>query len=413
MNKFVVLYLLSLCISAVALASDSEAETLKLAYDLYGKGLKAEAKTLFLKTANNGSADAHYYLGYAYAVAHDERVYRYEQAALKGHEKALKGYLEATFFRLASIEQVNPVKALHVYHSAKKANPELSFYNENSQIKVLKYAAELPHRDVDNFYHQYHLEQGEHSYHIWELAELASGRSEVFGEPDPELIFWLITRGGDVPAEKSQAITDYYHHWKNGKVVKFEICDYITSGHGMRYCSRRAAKVADRKRAEALTRFKQSLPADIHDLLLKAYEEMEIFITLKANSEELHGGSGRAAWISGSIQAQKDGYLTFLKKVKNGFSEKTELSGDIINQQLNRTYKRVMEKLKTDSFYSGVPDAQSLNEVQDQWFRYREANLLLLTALTDGDTHWKDWLTNERIKQIQQFEKQLNAFIME
>ncbi|MDN3685214.1 hypothetical protein QW180_23055 [Vibrio sinaloensis] len=34
--------------------------------------------------------------------------------------------------------------------------------------------------------------------------------------------FWLITRGGDVPAEVSFAVSDYYKHWKkNDQVMPF------------------------------------------------------------------------------------------------------------------------------------------------------------------------------------------------
>lgn len=47
-------------------------------------------------------------------------------------------------------------------------------------------AAELPPRDKDNFYPRYNIEESSNSYHVWELAELASVKSEVFGEPDPE-----------------------------------------------------------------------------------------------------------------------------------------------------------------------------------------------------------------------------------
>lgn len=383
---------------------------MELAYELYDEGRKEEAKVLFLEAAKNGNAEAHFYLGYAYVLDEEERTFRYEQAALGGHEQALPRYLEAVFLRSESIEKTDPIKALEVYRKAKKLNPNLSFYNEESIVELLNYAAELPPRTKDSFYQQYNIEKSSHSYHVWELAEQASVKNEVFGEPDPELIFWLIVHGGSVPAEKGAAIEDFYRHWKNGKVVRFDICDYVTSGSGMGYCSSRAAKVAESKRAEALASFTQSIPTDKHALVNKAYKETEQFISLKARLEEMHGGSGRSAWVSGSIQSQKDDYLVFLKKVVDGFSGSVNTKFAETDRQLNKTYKQVMAMLKKAPSYPEIPAPEELRKVQRQWIKYRDANTKLLSTLSNDETDWSNWLTNERVKQLRDLAKNLEIY---
>lgn len=411
MKRYFTISLLLLCFSAFVSALNGESESLDLAYELYDEGRKEEAKVFFLEAAKNGNAEAHFYLGYAYVLDEEERTFRYEQAALGGHEQALPRYLEAVFLRSESIEKTDPARALDVYHKAKKLNPSLSFYNEESIVELLNYAAELPPRSKDNFYQQYKIEKSRHSYHVWELAEQASVKSEVFGDPDPELIFWLIVHGGSVPAEKGAAIEDFYRHWKNEKVVQFDICDYVTSGSGMGYCSRRAAKIAELKRDEALGLFRQSIPTDKHELLNKAYRETELFITLKAQIEEMHGGSGRSAWVSGSIQSQKDEYLVFLRKVFNGFSGSVNTQFTETDRQLNKTYKQVMAMLKKAPSYPEIPSPEELRKVQRQWIKYRDTNNELFKILRGSDKDWKNWLTKERVNQLVILTEQLNAYL--
>lgn len=410
MYKYFLISVLSLFVSLPLCAELNEEELLSKAYELYESGRKDQAKVLFLEAANNGNAEANFYLGYAYVIDENERTFRYEQAALKGHEQALSGYLDTVFFRSESIEKTEPVRALEVYRSAKKLNPNLSLYDEQSKLELLNYAVELPPRDKGSFYQRYNIEKDNGFYHVWELAELASVKSEVFGEPDPELIFWLIVHGGTVPAEKGAAIEDFYRHWKNGKVVQFNICDYVTSGFGMGYCSRRAAKVAEQERAEALSSFIVSIPKGKHELVNSAYKETELFITLKAQLEEMHGGSGRSAWISESIQAQKDDYLAFLKKVVDGYSASVNTEFAETDKQLNETYKQVMAMLKQASSHPDIPDTEELRKVQRQWIKYRDANNKLLSSLSKNETGWSNWLTRERIEQLNDLAKKLENY---
>lgn len=377
---------------------------------LYENKQKDAAKALFITAASQGDPDAHFYLGYAYAVESTERAFHYEQAALKGHSKALEGFIEEVFLRASGLEQAQPKRALQVYKAAKALNPQLSFYNEESTIALLTFAAELPERDIEKFSKQYQLSPEKQGYYAWELAEQASTPNSIFGKPDPELILWLIIRGSSVPAEKAGAIREYYQHWKHNEVVEFNPCNYVTSGYGMGYCARRDAKLKEQQRAKELAALAELIPEQYHHLLTKAYQEAESYIQLKARLEELHGGTGRAAWITTSIQEQKTQFIQLIKQVLNGFSGSVATEFSKTDQQLNETYQALLKTLETKSTFIEIPTPKELRKVQRQWLRYRDATTELLNVLDTKQTHWLNWLTQQRLEQLKALDSQLKDY---
>ncbi|KEI71450.1 hypothetical protein GV64_12485 [Endozoicomonas elysicola] len=361
-----------------------ETDPVTRANELYEAGNRDQAKSLYTLAAEQGKAEAHFRLAYQYILPDEQRAFHYQQAALQGHQEALEYYLEAVFFRAGSIKMSDPKSALAAYQAAKQQNPNLSLYDEDRSVQILTYAAEVPERDIDAFFDTYQVEDEDGKwpfYDVWELAEQASKEGGIFGKPDPELTLWLITRGGHVPAELSYAVKDYYQHWKNNQVVPFDICQYVTSGDGAGFCARRVADEQEIRRQSDLAALKEQLLGENRALVDVAYKEMEAFVTLKAYQEEMHGGTGRLAWISESIQEQKNRYIEMLEKALQGNIERVATPLAETDNRLNTTYKVVMSKIKQLSSGDEMPKPQELREVQRQWIKFRDATCSLLASI--------------------------------
>jgi hypothetical protein len=198
------------------------------------------AKNIYLEAAKLGSAEAHFSLAYKFVVSRPKAIYHFSEAAKKGHPKALAGALDALLFRANSLNLADPKRALNLYYIAKKANPKLTLYDEKIILKVMKMCSEPKEFDAAKFIEKYDLPDNidRNPYYVWEFAEEAS-RGGRFGEPDPELVFNLVMRGGWAPAEFVSAVMATYENWKNRVVEKFDICDHVTSHSGSIYCTSR------------------------------------------------------------------------------------------------------------------------------------------------------------------------------
>ncbi|MDC5856750.1 lysozyme inhibitor LprI family protein [Vibrio europaeus] len=404
MTKFIPIVLgCSLAFSASA----TELDLVTKAQQLYEAGDKKQAQILFTQAADQGNAEAHFRLAYQYILPDEESVYHLQKAAVLGHQEALEYYLDKVFFRAGSIRMSDPKSALETYNKAKQKNPSLSLYDEQEKVQVLTYAAEVPERDPDAFFKTYLVEDEDGDwpfYDVWELAEQASKEGSKFGKPDPELVFWLITRGGDVPAELSFAVTDYYKHWKNDQVVPFNLCHYVTSGVGAGYCADRDAVEQEKRRQSELSALTKKLSGESLALLNLAYKEMEDFVTLKAQQEEMHGGSGRTAWIIGSIQEQKDLYLSMLDKAIQGDIETVSTPLSETDSQLNTTYKKLMSALKlpSEDYAMPKPEADDVREVQRQWIKHRDATCRLIASVEPRlKEQCLNWITAQREQELQ------------
>ncbi|MBP6911766.1 MAG: sel1 repeat family protein [Candidatus Pacebacteria bacterium] len=205
----------------------------------YENGDSELARQLYLKAAQNGNADAHFALAYKYVLPDDENTFHYIEAAKKGHEEALGYALDDLFFRAASLSKANPSLAIEIYQQAKKANPSLQIYDEDTKLKTIQMCVEPGSFDVEAFIKKYNIIIKENDFYgVWSLAEEAS-IGGIFGKPDPKLVFNLVCRGGFVPAELEYAVEDTYRNWKNGIEKKFNICDFVTSGIGAGFCASR------------------------------------------------------------------------------------------------------------------------------------------------------------------------------
>ncbi len=372
----------------------------------YESGDQETAKALYLKAAEKGSAEAHFTLATKYSATPEEEIYHYSEAAKKGHAEALDYALDMLLFRANSLRLGNPQKALALYDEAKKANPDLTLYDEENKVKVMKMCAEPKVFDAEQFIKKYSVKEyeveGGNYYLVWQLAEEAS-RGGRFGKPDPELVLNIVIRGGAVPAELMSAVEEVYANWKNGVVKEFNICDHITSGSGMVYCASIKDAEKEEEREIKLHTLQEKLGGNAEPLLDRAYGSAVQFIESKASNEEGHGGTGRVAWIIDSEIEQKDQYLELLEKIRAGFVPAPENSFAKADQQLNETYMHVLHELRKKSEEDNYPvTPDELREVQRLWIPYRDASVELFIHMNPSidKNSCKSWLTEKRIQEL-------------
>ncbi|RXK00501.1 hypothetical protein CRU98_04910 [Arcobacter sp. CECT 8986] len=382
--------------------------TLSSANELFNIGKKEQAKVIYEKLAFDGDKDAHYALSYKYALPIQESIYHYEQAAIRGHEDALKHYLDDVLFRVNNLTLAKPVKAREIYKKAKMSNPNIHLYDEKEIIKILNITAKSNDFDVNKFIKRYNIDTTNSQYtpyFVWKLAQEAATNGR-FGKPNAKLVFDLVVRGGQVPAEYFEAVKATYKNLQNNK-VDFNLCDFITSGMGMSYCSKQKELKNQIKIKNSIKNIKKKINSDNLSLFETAYNNTFDFIDDKAFLEEGHGGSGRNMWLSNSKINQKNNYIRLIYQVMNGYRYGSIVKLSTLDNKLNETYKKVIKRLEKETITNTMSypiTKEGIKKVEIKWIKYRDNNSKLFTILNPNSSlnDWQKYFTNQRIKQLQQ-----------
>lgn len=357
-------------------AMRSDVVLLDEANALYDAGQRVAAKEVYTSAAKDGNIEAHYLLTYRYILPPSEELFHLEVAAKAGHEKALESLLEALMF-------VDPQKGLDLYYETKSEHPTISFYDDEYTVELLGYLAEIPQRDLIGFLNEHGINQEEltqSNYGYWKLAEEASRVDSRFGQPTPERTLWLISQGGGSPFAFGDAVGTFYKHWKNGQVVPFDLCDFVSSGAGASFCMHRETVVAEENRVAALSALGKGLSEDNQALLQNAYTAMNEFLELKVDAEEMHGGTGAYAWSLESSNQQKDAYLTFLRDALNGKIEGEIASLTKVSAELEQTYASTLETIAPiDLRY--IPKPDGVKAVHDSWKKHQTVTCQFIAQL--------------------------------
>ncbi len=381
------------CFATEPQANEIISEIIISGDQLYERGDKTAAKNTYLLASYLGNPVAHFKLAYRFVLSSYKTEYHLEQAALAGHEKALEMYLDHTFYRAGSIEQANPHKAAAVYGRALRSNPDIKFgFLDPEQTLELAWNQKL--RDKEKFFSKYNVqdEDGEWPfYDVWELAEKASRPSEVFGEPDPALVFWLITHGGHVPGETETAVKTYYQRWKSGGTIEFDICDYVTSGNGATFCSQRKQEKRSSELTADLQDLSDSLSSTQSARLRNAYEEAEKFITLKVQGEEMHSGTARFALMNASKSRQLSEFIGLLSDIVNQEIDGDENPAAEEDGKLNALYSELLALISENQnvrigVNTSVVSTEAFRNTQRQWIRYRDSVDEFFKSIHEKDT---------------------------
>lgn len=371
----------------------------------YAADQKEKARELYVKAADMGDAQAHFSLAYKFAVSHEESVLHFTAAARKGHKEGLEQALDYLFFRAISLTDAQPQQALDLYHETKRNYPSLTIFNEETVVATLRKAVEPGPLDVQAFIARYDLKKEEYSdfYSTWKLAEEAS-RGGRFGKPDPALVLQLISRGGGVPFELEVAVDSAYTNWKENRIFEFNICDFITSGMGLSYCSAIEEEEANKEFDDRIKGLSPRLKNNAGAFLRKAFKVASAFIDEKASQEEMHGGSGYAMWMRRSVIRQKQEYLDVVEQINTGISYDSVKSIADSTSLMNETYRSVYDILKKKplSDFNAQATAEGLWSVQEQWLEHKEVSALLFTRIDPmvSKQQWLNWLTAKRIADL-------------
>ena len=371
----------------------------------FDSGDKAKAKSLYLQAAGMNNADAHYNLAYKYILTKKESIFHFSEAAKQGHADALKYLFDDLVFRANSLKEANPELAMEVYQAAKKSNPLLTFYGEKEEVAAIRKSIEAGPFNGDEFTAKYGLvfNDREPGYAIWELAEEAS-RGGRFGNPDPRLVLQLVSRGGCVPAELEAAVDAAWQNWKSGKVVEFNLCDYVTSGFGQAYCAGREEEKENKINRERIQALTLKLKNGAGELLPDAFKAASRFIEEKAWNEEGHDGTGYVAWARESMMLQKSAWLGLVEKINSGVNPDTVVNRGDPDKALNEVYRMLINQLTKEPI-SGMNysvTAAGVRSVQRLWILHRDASASLFNRMAPlvSESAWKDWLTRIRTNEL-------------
>lgn len=385
-------------------------ETVKKANQLFEARKGDEAKLLYEQAAQAGSVEAHFALAYQYILPPDQSISNLVYAAEKGHGEALECALDDLLFRAADLRRARPQMALELYRKAKQANPEISLYDETNTVSVLEMCAELPEFDVEAFITTYNLTDEEVAgsfYSVWELAEEASTGGR-FGKPDPELVFQLVARGGSVPMELMYAVKDFHAAWKAGEVREFKIDDYVTSGVGMGFCASAKHEKLEQELSDRLDALAKRQDPKLAKLLIPSRYAAFYFIECNVHNAEVHGGSGRAAWMLNSMMEQKTAYVDMMEKAAEGWTPQVSLSLDDARNQLAELLWKLDEALRDPdlerSMFSPYPEAVQIDESQRVWEKYADATLEYTYVANPKSNRdlLMVWLLEQRIEQLEE-----------
>jgi uncharacterized protein YecT (DUF1311 family) len=406
MNRNIILSLLVMALCFNAFCQTSE-QFVKLADKAFDSGEKGKAKELYLKAAAMNNAEAHFDIAYKFIVTHEESVFHFSEAAKSGHKEALEYALDELFFRANSLTEANPEYAYEIYKAAKKINPTLEIYDEETKVLTLERCIEADPFDAKTFIKEYDIKDTEldDAYGIWELAAEAS-RGVRFGTPNPKLVLQLVSRGGSVPAELESAVDVAYKNWKANTVFEFNVCDYVGSGFGLSYCSAKAEEEANKEYLGRLKKLSSQLKNGAGETLMNTFNVASRFIEEKAWHEELHGGSGYAAWTRESIMQQKKEYLDLIEKINSFYGRDSIIAIGDSDKMLNQIYQIVIDTLKNSPItsFNAEVKASGLRSVQRLWIKYRDSSALLFSQIDPSVSkqQWNNWLTAVRVKELRE-----------
>ncbi|MEK9673424.1 MAG: lysozyme inhibitor LprI family protein [Rhodospirillaceae bacterium] len=371
----------------------------------FSRGEKESSKALFQQAAELGSRDAHFALAYKFVLPRELKVFHFALAAEQGHLEALKFALDALFFRAGDIRIGSPERALDIYRLALNVDPKLRVPYRN--IDAIRKCIDPGTFDGAQFLKTHGLSQ-EHDdnrrvYYVWSLAEEAA-RGGRFGKPNPALVLHLVCRGGEVPAETEGAVKAVHAKWKEGKLPSFNLCDYVTSGMGMNYCSSRAKAAENEKLDLKLSPLIDKIGRSAEGALRNAYKAATGFYEKKAAHEEGHGGTGYLTWQINSVSNHQNEFLALVERVSEGFVPEVAVDFSTSDRHLNSAYQALLQQLNENpiSGFNYAINADGVRAAQRLWVPYRDAFVQLLADVSPAvsEKTWLTWLTEVRTEQL-------------
>lgn len=351
------------------------------------------------------------------STPHEAKVQRYEAAARAGDMDALSYYLDALVFRANSVTAADPERAYAFLSELLEERRRKPRGNESEYLwrwydealECLRMAAEAGPFDGHAFLARHGLDSPDGLpgiYEVWEWAEQAA--LGVFGDPDPDLIFQLVIRGGMVPNEWKLAVRDVYPKWKAGKTFEFDLCRYVGSSMGVGFCNSRRADQQEWVMELRIAAMQKHLPTEWSHLPQDVYQAAKTYFRSKAETEEGHGGFGgwRFRHIENATLRHVREFMRWLEARQDPRLPYHERDPQKTKSELEYVLSQLAEILAEGPYVepAGYEIAwEGIAETQRRWEDFRDVLHALLNAIHD-ETYadaWIEWLYARRTWELE------------
>lgn len=396
----------------------------------YGKTLTAksrdQARVWIQKAADQGLAEAWFWLGYA-GVGTENDLFYYEKAAQKGYPDAFRYVLDGLLFRART--RANVARAKQFADLARQQNIE--FAAEMLETVDRCYEAGAPHvppadrppldrrkvfraADTDcadiltgaagaaeDWSRYRHCLLSQDDVDNNSLAELYANGWGV--KRNAKLAIALVCHGSDVPAELAGMVDTLYSTRDQDRLQRpFTFCDHATSGMSGGYCAaRRAAvveKASDAEIAHIVANWTEPQKRAFRILRTAAND----YYSSRATLEQDMSGTARAQIAIAEETAQRNAFLNTIKTLESGLLPK---GADLrsADAALNQMYVKVMSPRHL--LDHGTVTQAGIRATQRKWLRYRDAWVAFAKLRYPGTAPdvWMTWLSEQRTEQLKAF----------
>jgi uncharacterized protein YecT (DUF1311 family) len=188
---------------------------------------------------------------------------------------------------------------------------------------------------------------------------------------------------------------------KKGANSKIDICDDITSGFMMGYCSSLDSnlkeQIREQKFNEISSRWTDEEKAGFKILMSKANK----FFTERSESEVDQSGTARAAMSIAEYTALREDFSNSLSDFESGkLPAFTQKDFTVADRKLNRTYGKLKKDKAEDDL--NTVKMEDIQRVEYIWISYRDAwvDFGKLKYPSIPDYAWKTYFTNKRTKML-------------
>lgn len=184
---------------------------------------------------------------------------------------------------------------------------------------------------------------------------------------------------GGAPAEISGRLNTLDGIARHPALVKaqpFDVCDDITSGAMMGWCSHRDAQFADQRREQEWQRVIRNMTPAQSQALTELRTSGDAFFALAARHENDMSGTMRGAIAIGAEQERRNQLLAQVKQLQAQPAPIGNTDFKRADHALNAAWKALMQQLAKQNaanHYPGSINATDVRTSQRAWLHYRDA----------------------------------------
>ncbi|AMP88997.1 lysozyme inhibitor LprI family protein [Legionella pneumophila] len=233
-------------------------------------------------------------------------------------------------------------------------------------------------------------------YNILVMA-YANGRGATFN-PDLAMHFACMMEDA-APAEMDGRIAHLAQIKENNKKTSFDICDDITSGYMMGWCSSIDQRLEDAKRNKKIKSLVSQWTNQEQLLYQQVRKTAEVYIHDHSMNEIDLSGTARGAFAINAQLGLNQRLFELLQKVDRCETPlATTKQYEELDKQLNRIYKKLMAD--TSSFQDTTITKEGIKKTEIAWIKYRDAWIQLARAKCPkiSAESWQVLLIQDRIK---------------